>query len=58
MNNLIDKYFSATLRNKDNDYEAKGFTLNETEDCIELRQHGMLVDRFSFEAPMQAIRNS
>jgi hypothetical protein len=46
--------FTAALR----EYEHKGFTLNEAEDCIELRHNGLLVDKFSWQVPIAAIRNS
>ena len=49
-----DALFTAALGT----YEGKGFTLNETEDCIELRYRGALVDRFSWQVPLVAIRNS
>ena len=56
--NMRDAFFSATLRDKTTDYESQGFTLNETEDNIELRHHGVLVDRFTFHAGMDAVRAS
>jgi hypothetical protein len=49
-----DALFTAALGT----YESKGFTLNENEDCIELRYLGSLVDRFSWQVPLAAIRNS
>ncbi len=49
-----NQLFTAAL----GEYEFKGFTLNETEDFIELRQNGVLVDRFTLKVPIAAIRNS
>ena len=57
-NQMRDAFFSAALRDKNTDYHAQGFTLNEHEDGFELRQYGQLVDRFTAYAGMDAIRAS
>lgn len=49
-----NQLFTAAL----GEFEHKGFTLEEQEDCIELRHYGLLVDKFSWQVPIAAIRNS
>ena len=46
--------FTASL----GEYADKGFTLNETEDGLELRRHNQLCDRFTWQATFTAIRNA
>ncbi len=39
-------------------YAGKGFTLTEHGQDIELRHLGVLIDKFTWTVPVQAIRNS